>query len=423
VALVARYGARPGPAGFRGAALFCSIAANNMPDLDFLYSGVTEGKLGYLLHHRGHTHTLGGLLPMAVLALLPVVLWAWKRQPRWSPGEWRTLVALALLGPALHIGMDFLNNYGVHPFWPLGDHWVYGDAVFIVEPFFYLFIALVLAFECRTRAARWILRLAVGVVLTLAWALPYVAWAWALALTLLAGLVVLLAARLGRPARVGGATTLSLGVIALFFGASHSVEAQVRQRLGQLAPAATTHDVVLTPLPANPLCWNVLAVQTHGEDYVVRRGQAALLPGWLTARECPSPQGEGHRGASPQDPSQQERAPYEQAPHEQAPYARGTTAPLMRVPLEEDTGLVWSGQFSAPLSELQKLAASHCEVAAFLRFSRAPFFISSPASLIVGDMRYDRNEALDFAELELAWRPDVCPRAIPGWRPPLADLL
>src|SRR5262245_7443512 len=37
---------------FRGAVFAASALANNGPDLDFVYTGITGGKLGYLLHHR-----------------------------------------------------------------------------------------------------------------------------------------------------------------------------------------------------------------------------------------------------------------------------------------------------------------------------------------------------------------------------------
>ena len=40
---------------------------SNLPDSDFLYSLITGSKLDYLLHHRGHTHTLLGLLLAALL--------------------------------------------------------------------------------------------------------------------------------------------------------------------------------------------------------------------------------------------------------------------------------------------------------------------------------------------------------------------
>ena len=41
------------------------IVAANLPDLDLFYTAVTPAPLGYLLHHRGHTHTLVGLVVQA----------------------------------------------------------------------------------------------------------------------------------------------------------------------------------------------------------------------------------------------------------------------------------------------------------------------------------------------------------------------
>jgi membrane-bound metal-dependent hydrolase YbcI (DUF457 family) len=42
-------------------------------------------------------------------------------------------VGVAALGLLLHLGMDYLNVYGVHPFHPFDSRWRYGDMIFIVE--------------------------------------------------------------------------------------------------------------------------------------------------------------------------------------------------------------------------------------------------------------------------------------------------
>ena len=117
-----------------------SAFANNLPDFDFVYTGITQpARLGYLLHHRGHTHTIPVALALSGAALLALVLAA----RRWDFGltrrDFAWLFGLAFGGALLHIAMDFTNNYGVHPFWPFYSGWFYGDFVFIVEP---LFIAL-----------------------------------------------------------------------------------------------------------------------------------------------------------------------------------------------------------------------------------------------------------------------------------------
>src|SRR5262249_32148902 len=115
------------PAGKRFAVIAGSAIGSKLPDADLLYSLFRTGKVGYLLEHRGYTHTvLGGV----VLALM---LWAicelyWRSEGRVPSSSDRLTVALSSIGTVmLHIAMDFTNNYGVHPFWPLDDHWYYGD--------------------------------------------------------------------------------------------------------------------------------------------------------------------------------------------------------------------------------------------------------------------------------------------------------
>ena len=40
--------------------LATGVIASNLPDLDLVYTGIAPAPLGYLLHHRGHTHTSSG---------------------------------------------------------------------------------------------------------------------------------------------------------------------------------------------------------------------------------------------------------------------------------------------------------------------------------------------------------------------------
>src|SRR5688572_27706353 len=51
----------------RGVFLAGGVLAANLPDIDLLYVGITPPPLGYLLHHRGHTHTLVGLVAQGLL--------------------------------------------------------------------------------------------------------------------------------------------------------------------------------------------------------------------------------------------------------------------------------------------------------------------------------------------------------------------
>src|SRR5215475_12219034 len=93
----------PGADDFRSAALWTSLVANNLPDLDFVYRRITPGKLGYLLHHRGHTHTVVGALALSALAMGLVVAVARVRSVRFDAASLRLLAALATAGTLLHV--------------------------------------------------------------------------------------------------------------------------------------------------------------------------------------------------------------------------------------------------------------------------------------------------------------------------------
>src|SRR4051794_15076928 len=61
--------------------LFAGWAGSNLPDLDLLLSPLAERPLGYLLHHRGYTHTLLYVIPQAIALLaLAWLLWPGARR-------------------------------------------------------------------------------------------------------------------------------------------------------------------------------------------------------------------------------------------------------------------------------------------------------------------------------------------------------
>jgi hypothetical protein len=67
--------------------------------------------------------------------------------------------------------------------------------------------------------------------------------------------------------------------------------------------------------------------------------------------------------------------------------------------------------------------AVDCEAAAAMRFIRAPWLAEINGEPVLGDLRYDREKELGFAELALEDPPPRCPRLVPPWQPPRADLL
>jgi len=378
----------------RTACYVISILGNNAPDSDFSYSRISGRTFGYLLHHRGYTHTVPLALAFAGLMLGVAAACARLRRISLVRGDWLLLGAVALASPLLHIAMDFANNYGVHPFWPFYDGWFYGDSFFILEPTFWLVIIAPLAFSLRSRAIRLVLWLVLAVAVAALWYRPFVPRSVAIVGTLLV-LVLLYSANRMRP---GARLVLSLSGFLLLGGAfvvgSRAVKALTAEHAKSLFPAATTLDVVATPMPANPLCWSVILLSRQGDRYFARLGRAATLPAWLDVDECPF-----DRGAYP-------------------------TTPLEPIDVRVGARLRLTEEYRASIHELMTLDRTRCEAQALFRFARVPYVAPKAAdgSRVIGDVRYDRHPDLDFSDFRLPAVQSECPRHVPPWLPPRAEL-
>jgi hypothetical protein len=75
------------------------------------------------------------------------------------------------------------------------------------------------------------------------------------------------------------------------------------------------------------------------------------------------------------------------------------TAPLVPVPKQSTEQVKWYGQISTPLARLVDLAHNNCQAAAAFRFIRMPWLANVKDGLVLGDLRYDREPELGFAEL------------------------
>ena len=136
------------------------VIASNLPDADLLYSSITPPPLGYLLHHRGHTHTLVGLVGQALLIAVVCQLPAIRRQVGGARNRFWALIGVSLLS---HLILDSWNSYGVHPFYPFDMRWYYGDAIFIVEPWFWLFLGVAATVNAQGDRVRLALGILLGV--------------------------------------------------------------------------------------------------------------------------------------------------------------------------------------------------------------------------------------------------------------------
>ena len=361
----------------------------NLPDLDLLvsYRGFERGKLQYMLQHRGYTHTVLGCLVLGLLLYGALELLARRRHVSLSGRDHRLLLFAALAGTLLHICLDALNSYGVHPFWPLDNHWYYGDSVFIVEPLYWI-AAAPLFFVQRGWPARAFVAIVVGLAILLSIlsgglvTLPFLIAATALAASLFA-----IARRLRPAGAVFGSFAVWLGVTAMFIACGGAATAAA-QRLG------SARDHVLTPMPATPLCWDMILIEEHQGRMRLRRGMLSIAPMLLSASQCPAPLGSGN------------------------------TAPLIPSPQPDTESVRWLGELEIPAEAFTGLTARSCTARAFMQFARAPFIAKLGDAEVIGDLRFDREPGLGFSELAIRARngPVSC-RRTPPWIPPRAELL
>jgi inner membrane protein len=244
------------------------LLAANLPDIDVLcYTKGADFALGC---RRGWTH---GALALAVLPLVltaAVLLWdrfvRRRRHPDRPPAPPGVLLGLAYLGVLTHPLLDLLNTYGVRLLMPFSGRWLYGDTLFIVDPWLWLILGGAVVLARRPRGwglALWGL-LAAATSLPVLVASPRgvdsppgakVLW--------LAGLGVITALYLwwGKPdRRPRGPRVATAGLalaaayiaaLVLSMGAARAVVVEDLARRG-LSPPEPADDLMVGPLPYTP---------------------------------------------------------------------------------------------------------------------------------------------------------------------------
>ena len=367
----------------------CALASN-FPDLDLFLTRLLPDPLGYLLNHRGHTHTVAWAVPQAFL--LAALLWlCWPSARRLLALSRTARLGLALsigVGFALHLLMDYTNSYGLHPWYPLDARWLYGDMVFIVEPLFWMAIAVPMALIMRWRGVRTTLLVLLFVALVAFAARGYLGWPSFAALLLIGFLCGWAQLRSGPRGRGGLllALGISVGFIAVQGVASHMGRAQITAVLQRIDPAARVLDVAMTAFPSQPLCWAYASVESNevAGSYRLRRGVASIAPDWLAPAACPA-------GLVEQKAAQ-----------------------------ALEPGVLQQGSAEASLPQLRALKASNCAVDAWLRFGRMPELANGALS----DYRFATTPRGNFTTLRIAPAnaPAPCPQGVPAWGYPRADL-
>lgn len=368
-----------------------ALLANNFPDIDMVYTGIVPGKLGYLIHHRGHTHTIFlGALFSVLIGYLGVYLLK-RRAGEVQKSEKHFLYGVALLGGLLHIFMDSWNTYGVHPFWPISSRWFYGDAVFIIEPVLWMSLLPVVMMSALPKGVRLLAGTVLAVVTGVIFYSGFILKPVEILLTLWAGAITAIAwKRSYRAAMLTGLMTSLLTVFS-FASLSRYLEHKVAMRTSE---ALVIDDIILSALPANPFCWTlVIAFQDTAT------GEIGLRRGLL--------------------------APFSWVPHSSCPKLRGagSTAPLKKFDDPSGLKVSWGGEYRIPGKTFKTWANDNCLMGSYLQFARAPFLVEEKDSLILGDLRFDWEESLSFAEIRVPKKTDQCPRWGVPWAPPRTDWL
>jgi inner membrane protein len=384
-------------ARFRSVAAVSSLVAANLPDSDLLYTGVGASRLSYMLQHRGYTHTVALAIVGAVLVwCVGLLAIRWRMRSTRSTEDARWLFGLLLVSTLSHLVLDWTNSYGIHPFWPVDNRWRYGDAVFIVEPWLWVVSIPVLVAATTRRWGQVALSLLLVAGLLLAWRVPFVAKGAAAALTIGAVLSVALVYRLRPGARVAaGILGWIIVTVAMALGAAKA-RWNMLAALRQIDPRSQTLDVVVTPLPANPLCMSVITVERASEQsgtiYRASTARVSAAPWFVSAARCGSRDVSGS-GIGPS-------------------------------PRPSSDAVQWDGEWTGQISQLAMMVRESCTALAAMRFIRAPIWrFLDDSTVVLGDLRFGAATGNGFTDVVVPLRSTDCPRHVPPWIPPREDLV
>jgi inner membrane protein len=137
------------------------MIASNLPDVDVLVFATGTPSVEF---RRGWTHGVlaQALLPIVLTAVFVAIDRSRPRMGAGPPARAGALLALSYIGVIVHVGMDWLNNYGVRLLMPFSGRWFYGDAVFIIDPWLWIAFGAGI-FLARRRGIATPARVALGV--------------------------------------------------------------------------------------------------------------------------------------------------------------------------------------------------------------------------------------------------------------------
>jgi inner membrane protein len=291
-------------------ALFMGV---NAPDVDvFVGFGAPFESVAF---RRGWTH---GVLALALWPfVLTAILLAWdrfvrrRRKPEAAPARAGPLLGLTALAVISHPTLDWLNNYGLRWLMPFDGRWFYGDALFVIDPWFWLLTggAAFLTFSKSTLArVRWTVFAALATALilvntTLALSNAAERVSVPAAVLWIVGLSALIAARWrlrdAPPAVFERVAQACLAMAAVYVVAQVTASAAARSEVRSVAAAQgiVAEDVMVAPVPANPFRGDVV-VMTRDEYYVGRFHWLDAPRASLDGGRVPRPRGPAYDAAA-----------------------------------------------------------------------------------------------------------------------------
>jgi len=251
-----------------GTTFLCVLAAN-APDADIVVL-LFGDRWSFLQHHRGITHSIVGVLSLALI--LPLLFYlvdllVAKLRKRPKRVVFRALLLSSLIVSATHPLLDWANNYGIRFLLPWNSRWFYGDFVFIVDPFIWLILGsacFLLTTSTKIAKFMWLI---VGALLTLLITVsplgaglshPWVVrGVWIIALVTLVTLAWRqIGARFGR--RIA---SVALALVVVYWGGlclahSFALSQATTQATALVTSGESVGRLAVMPTLANPFSWD-----------------------------------------------------------------------------------------------------------------------------------------------------------------------
>lgn len=122
------------------------MLAANAPDVDIISTG--WGSFASIAFRRGWTHGPIALLLLPLVLTLAILAWdrfvRLRRTPDAPPVDPHWILVLAFIGCLSHPMLDWLNTYGIRVLMPFRSTWFYGDALFIIDPYWWVLLGTTL---------------------------------------------------------------------------------------------------------------------------------------------------------------------------------------------------------------------------------------------------------------------------------------